>query len=274
MLADFGLATAEGLWDPFRNRRVGTTEYLAPEMLGVSPQSTPAVDVWALGVVLYNMLSGTPPFNPASPTIEDDIRRGNYMLPRRYFRGVSTEARDVIRACMHVDPAQRPTAEDLSLVPWVRRGLADVDDMLAPTTSRRPLPLSMPTLSVGCTTSTSPAAGREPSRKRLAASTHSEAEAKAETTGAGVGAGAGAGHGTGTGTGLCRVHKLGGASAFPVATAASTSSSELATLLAERHQVGSQLKCDMIRLQMALIASPSATAPPTVCMHKTYAAAA
>lgn len=122
-LADFGLAAAAGLWDVFSGRRVGTLEYQAPELLASTPSHSPAADVWALGVVLYNMLSGRPPFDPAHGPLQESIRRGRFQLSRRHFPGVSMEAKQVVRMCMQMQPLGRPSAAQLLDNPWVRTGL-------------------------------------------------------------------------------------------------------------------------------------------------------
>jgi eukaryotic-like serine/threonine-protein kinase len=68
-VTDFGLAKrlqAEGLTQT--GVILGTPEYMAPEQaMGLSPAQGPAVDIYALGAVLYELLTGRPPFKGASP---------------------------------------------------------------------------------------------------------------------------------------------------------------------------------------------------------------
>jgi eukaryotic-like serine/threonine-protein kinase len=64
VLADFGLVTEAGAVDPASQPGaiVGTPRYVAPEQLQGAP-AAPAADVYSLGVLLHEMLAGTPPFS-------------------------------------------------------------------------------------------------------------------------------------------------------------------------------------------------------------------
>jgi serine/threonine protein kinase len=66
-IGDFGIARlAEGSTDGGAATIVGTPRYMAPEQARGRP-TTPATDVYSVGVVLYEMLSGQPPFTDPSP---------------------------------------------------------------------------------------------------------------------------------------------------------------------------------------------------------------
>ncbi|HMP60923.1 MAG TPA: protein kinase, partial [Gemmatales bacterium] len=79
-ITDFGLAkfdrlTTEGNSGPTPTRTgevVGTPNYMAPEQArGVSAIVTPLVDIYALGAILYELLTGRPPYN--APTAMDTL---------------------------------------------------------------------------------------------------------------------------------------------------------------------------------------------------------
>ena len=102
----------------------------APEILAEVPKLTEKVDVWALGVLAYQILTGrASPFEPApgppppmsdpralGPVAQEDfnIRRGKFDLSAvaapPLSRRESLEARDLIAACLQVAPAARPSA--------------------------------------------------------------------------------------------------------------------------------------------------------------------
>src|SRR5262249_9655101 len=67
-IADFGLARRAGGSTPTdRHGLIGTPSYMAPEQAGGKGKEVgPAADVWALGAILYECLTGRPPFKAAT----------------------------------------------------------------------------------------------------------------------------------------------------------------------------------------------------------------
>jgi len=84
-------------------RIVGTPDYLAPEML-LGTGHGPEVDWWALGVMIYEFLTGVPPFNAETPEdIFDRILRRDLIWPEE----MEPEARDIINKLLNPDASQR-----------------------------------------------------------------------------------------------------------------------------------------------------------------------
>jgi len=108
-LCDFGLA-AIGLTAPATHKSasgrlvlVGTTEYMAPEVLR-RMQCGQAVDVWALGVLLYEMMTGEAPWwHKEQKELQRKIAHTKLRLPSWF----TNEAKALIKGLLTKDPAQR-----------------------------------------------------------------------------------------------------------------------------------------------------------------------
>ncbi|KAM3593880.1 uncharacterized protein V6R79_024372 [Siganus canaliculatus] len=97
----------------------GTPEYMAPEVLLRRPYSC-AVDMWALGVITYIVLSGSMPFEGDGRTpLYRAIVRGNYSFHGDPWPSVSNLAKDFIQRLLPLDPATRLTADQAICHPWV-----------------------------------------------------------------------------------------------------------------------------------------------------------
>jgi calcium-dependent protein kinase len=98
---------------------LGTAYYIAPEVLTTSYSEK--CDVWSCGVILYILLSGTPPFNGKTDSeIFSKVKQGRFDLTSPLWQEVSTQARDLITKMLVVDPAQRITAQEAVNHPWIR----------------------------------------------------------------------------------------------------------------------------------------------------------
>lgn len=112
VITDFGLAHDAGSAD--REARltdtglvVGTPDYMAPEQLEEGPL-TPATDVYALGVVLFEMMTGRLPFDGTTPMAVAMSRlRNRAPSPRRYVPDLDVRWEAVILRCLERDPAAR-----------------------------------------------------------------------------------------------------------------------------------------------------------------------
>lgn len=121
-LADFGLADFV-LENSFGEKSTcgmyGTPFFVAPEVIRAETY-TPAVDIWSLGVLAYNMLSGKLPFD--GNNIKEVLRRvraGRYSFPESEWGDISGEAKDFIRGLLEVDPKKRLTASEALQHTWL-----------------------------------------------------------------------------------------------------------------------------------------------------------
>ncbi|GAA6016106.1 hypothetical protein JCM11491_000670 [Sporobolomyces phaffii] len=113
-LIDFGSCV---LWDTTKpaplqtGRFFGTSTFAAPEVFSETPYDGEAAEVWAIGVILSLLLTGSHPF--ASP---HDARIG-FIAPLKV--AVSPLAFDVLRRCLTVDVTRRIRLHDLLQHPWI-----------------------------------------------------------------------------------------------------------------------------------------------------------
>jgi serine/threonine-protein kinase len=110
-IADFGLARhcagESGL--TLSGARVGTPSYMAPEQaLGKTHAIGPAVDIYALGAVLYELLTGRPPFRGATPTeTELQVVHHDPVPPSRLNPKVPRDLETICLKCLEKDPKGR-----------------------------------------------------------------------------------------------------------------------------------------------------------------------
>ncbi|CAH0405421.1 unnamed protein product [Chilo suppressalis] len=98
---------------------LGTPDYLAPELLLKKGQG-PSVDWWALGVCLYEFMTGVPPFNDETPqAVFKNILSRNIEWPEG-DEALSQEAVGAIEALLTMEPRERPAATQVKTMPLFR----------------------------------------------------------------------------------------------------------------------------------------------------------
>jgi len=115
-IGDFGWCVELNAQNPERKTFCGTTDYMAPEMLLNEPHDT-SVDLWALGVLLYEMLVGRAPFAAQSKreTMER-ICHAKFDLPAGT---VSEEASELILGLLRKAKSERKSLNEVLSNPWV-----------------------------------------------------------------------------------------------------------------------------------------------------------
>jgi 3-phosphoinositide dependent protein kinase-1 len=95
---------------------VGTAEYVSPEVLKNEPLSYPA-DLWALGCVIFQMLTGKPPFKGASEYLTFQlVSEGVYSYPSDDEAGgdkIPMEAKDLVDKLLVLEPDKRLGASSI-----------------------------------------------------------------------------------------------------------------------------------------------------------------
>ncbi|CAD8187756.1 unnamed protein product [Paramecium octaurelia] len=126
-LIDFGLANHLSKIqknNEYQNYHCGTCNYQAPEMLQFQ-EITFSVDVFALGVILYYMLSGYLPFDSDIPQeIIQNTIDGIYSMDDYHWQCVSEEAKDLIVGLLQNQPSKRLTLNEAKEHIWIKKQLA------------------------------------------------------------------------------------------------------------------------------------------------------
>lgn len=91
----------------------GTPNYIAPEILESKVGHSYEVDIWSLGVIIYTLIIGKPPFEtPDVKTTYKKIRMNSYNFPDHV--PISEAAKSLITRILNLDPSKRPSLDDIT----------------------------------------------------------------------------------------------------------------------------------------------------------------
>lgn len=115
-IGDFGLATNVDFEGQRKKTLCGTPNYIAPEILENQGHSF-EVDVWSIGVILYTLLCGTPPFETLTvKTTYKKIKDVDFTFPDH----ICQEAKDLIQKILVFDPKKRPSVAEIKNHPFIK----------------------------------------------------------------------------------------------------------------------------------------------------------
>jgi calcium-dependent protein kinase len=98
-------------------KKVGTPYYIAPEVL--KRNYNEKCDIWSLGVMMFILLSGKPPFwGDSDKEILQNVEKGVPDKRSDGWRNISSEAQNLIDNLLKVEPGKRYPASDAVRHPW------------------------------------------------------------------------------------------------------------------------------------------------------------
>lgn len=137
---DFGLATKLEFEGERKRTVCGTPNYIAPEILEGKTGHSYEVDVWSLGVIIYTLIVGKPPFETQDvKQTYKRIKMNSYTFPENCV--ISDSARSLITEILVTDPAKRPTLDQILAHDFFNQGTN--------------IPKLLPTSTLACTPSLS-----------------------------------------------------------------------------------------------------------------------
>lgn len=130
-LADFGYSYIVSREDSYCTTLVGTLMYMAPELLyhyinsSISLKYSFEVDIWSIGILVYEMLYRMKPFgwgmylktDPSKPAFILERLHTSLSFPQNV--SISEEGKDFIRKCLNKNPRERPSCDALLEHPWI-----------------------------------------------------------------------------------------------------------------------------------------------------------
>jgi len=118
-VTDFGLSKSVENEGDLMKTACGTPAFVAPEILRQEKYDS-QVDMWSLGVILYTMLCGYPPFVEKNlPTLYRTIKSGKVKFDRPYWDKVSPQAKDCVRGLLTIDATKRLNPKTLLQHKWL-----------------------------------------------------------------------------------------------------------------------------------------------------------
>ena len=137
-VGDFGLATKLDFEGERKRTVCGTPNYIAPEILDGKTGHSYEVDIWSLGVIIYTLIIGKPPFETRDvKTTYKRIKMNAYSFPETAI--ISEAAKNLISQILVTDPSKRPTLDQILTHDFFNQGTS--------------IPKLLPTSTLACTPS-------------------------------------------------------------------------------------------------------------------------
>lgn len=110
-ITDFGISSHRGNnREGYDENHSGTMAYMAPERFTEIYESTPESDIWSFGAGLYELITGKVPFGEdgGAAQLEEKLQAPEIS------QNIPSDIKKMISDCLSLDPAKRPTADDIN----------------------------------------------------------------------------------------------------------------------------------------------------------------
>ncbi|KAL0569807.1 kinase that interacts with cdc31p [Marasmius crinis-equi] len=119
MICDFGVSALLATTSSKRNTLTGTPYWMAPEVVQAVPAYDTKADIWSLGIMIYEMIKGSPPHSHLDKfQVMDLIPRAK--PPRLQDAEGSKDMRDFMSFCLKEVPTERLPADELLKTKWIK----------------------------------------------------------------------------------------------------------------------------------------------------------
>ncbi|KAF8560864.1 hypothetical protein P879_02016 [Paragonimus westermani] len=127
-LIDFGLAIEVRKNEEALGNPCGTPLYMAPEVLN-GRSYTRQCDVWSLGIIMYQLLTGQLPFTAQNEEqLLEQINNFDVRAILQRIQCITILAQECLTRVLHLDPAYRYSASELLLDPWISQFVVTSQD--------------------------------------------------------------------------------------------------------------------------------------------------
>lgn len=118
-IIDFGTSVEYDAKKESLKQMHGTSYYIAPEVLNQNYDER--CDVWSIGVLLYILLSGQPPFDGVDDSeIIDKIKIGKYSMEGKLWEHISGDGKALVKQMLTINYTERPYARDAVEHSWFK----------------------------------------------------------------------------------------------------------------------------------------------------------
>jgi calcium-dependent protein kinase len=114
---DFGTSHHFSKDSNVMHQMYGTPYYIAPEVL--NGKYNEKCDLWSIGVILYIMLCGSPPFNGSDDQIIQKVKKGQWTFHGNVWSSIDDSAKDLVSKLMEFNAVKRLTAVEALAHPWI-----------------------------------------------------------------------------------------------------------------------------------------------------------